>query len=151
MRRFFDFLIRLFTLLVYLPKRILKWFLLKAMTYAKKHYALRIEISLLLKKFPKIHRKIRKLAMAKTFLSYNSKNHPEIMTILQASPQDAQLNKVVNFADIDIDQTKRVVLFYVEHTAIFERVTGVQRVCHKLSSSLANNINETIIYYKLSF
>jgi len=148
-RRFFDFLIRLFTLLVYLPKRIVRWFLLKAMAYAMKHSALRMEVSLLLKKFPKIERKIRKLAMAKGFLSYSPKNHPEIMTMLQASPQDGQLNQAGNFADIAIDQTKRVVLFYVEHTVIFDRVTGVQRVCHKLSSSLANNINETIILVKL--
>jgi FkbM family methyltransferase len=43
---------------------------------------------------------------------------------------------------------ERVVLFYVEHTATFDRITGVQRVCHKLASML-ENCCETLILVKL--
>lgn len=145
-RWFFYLPIRLLIWLVHLPKRTVRWFLVKTMAFALKHPALRKRVSLRLHKFPKIYRKLFQLAEARGLLipkyRYTPQNFSEIQEMRQASPLEVP-------ADIVIDQNKRVVLFYVEHTAMFDRVTGVQRVCHKLSSSLANNNNETVILVKL--
>ena len=43
---------------------------------------------------------------------------------------------------------ERVVLLYVEHTALFDRITDVQRVCHKLAAMLDSH-GEIVILIKL--
>ena len=48
-----------------------------------------------------------------------------------------------------VGNRRRITLLYVEHTANFDRITGVQRVCYELSSRLANNVNEIVILVKL--
>ena len=43
---------------------------------------------------------------------------------------------------------ERIVLLYVEHTSIFDRITGVQRVCYKLAAMLEAQ-GETVLLVKL--
>ncbi|MBU1235853.1 MAG: glycosyltransferase [Gammaproteobacteria bacterium] len=47
-----------------------------------------------------------------------------------------------------LPEDERAVLFYVEHTATFDRITGIQRVCHKLSAMLESG-GEVLILVKL--
>jgi len=150
---FFYLPIRLIILLTHLSKQIVKRVLVKAMDFTVKRPALKILVSSILKKFPKIYGKLLQLAETRGLLipksQYRPKDYSVIQDMLQASPLGGQLDQEIHSPDMVIDQNKRVVLFYVEHTAMFDRVTGVQRVCHKLSSSLANNNNEVVVLVKL--
>jgi FkbM family methyltransferase len=47
-----------------------------------------------------------------------------------------------------IRHDERIVLFYVEFTASSDRITGIQRVCHKLAGMLESN-GETLVLIKL--
>ena len=146
---FFYLPISFIVWLVRLPKRVVRRLILEAMSFAVKRPALKVWLSKKLKKLPKVYSKLFRLAEARGLLipqsQYSPQNHLEIQGMLQA----AQLDQEGHSTDIVIDQNKRVVLFYVEHTAMFDRVTGVQRVCHKLSSSLANNYNEVVVLVKI--
>ncbi len=146
---FFYLPIRFIVWLGRLPKRVVRRFILEAMSFTLKRPALRVWLSKKLKKFPKVYSKLSRLAEARGLLiprsQYSPQNHLEIQGMLPA----VKLDDGGHSTDIGIDQNKRVVLFYVEHTAMFDRVTGVQRVCHKLSSSLANNYGEVVVLVKL--
>lgn len=50
--------------------------------------------------------------------------------------------------ELCIRDNERIVLLYVEHTAIFSRITGIQRVCHKLAAML-ESWGERVILVKL--
>jgi glycosyltransferase involved in cell wall biosynthesis len=50
--------------------------------------------------------------------------------------------------EFHIRDNERVILLYVEHTALFDRITGVQRVCHKLAAMFASH-GEIVILIKL--
>ena len=75
--------------------------------------------------------KVRVLSLLKHF--------PRIMTF---SP------KALKAAGNIVKDNERVVLFYVEHTAVFDRITGVQRVCYKLAAML-ESWGEKVILVKL--
>lgn len=150
--------IKIILWLIRLPKRIVRWMLVKAMAFAVKHPDLRKLISFRLKKLGRVDGKLRELALARGLLPnpmFSQKDQPipevDILNIQkeQLYTLEIEMDQQRTSIDTVLDQNTRFTLFYVEHTAMFDRVTGVQRVCHKLSSSLANNIDETVILVKL--
>ncbi|EGI77341.1 FkbM family methyltransferase [Hylemonella gracilis] len=93
-----------------------------------------------LNRFPAIKQKMQVALVRRRFVHISN---PSATRTSALSPlADGILGKDI------VRDNQRVVLLYVEHTASFDRITGVQRVCHKLAPMLESN-GEMVVLIKL--
>lgn len=95
--------------------------------------------------FPNAKSRVR-LALYGRMSKQTSATTPDIPR--QSAIEDETTSTSADAARHVLRDDERVVLFYVEHTAMFDRITGVQRVCHKLAAMLEAG-GETLVLVKL--
>ena len=100
-------------------------------------------IRYLLNHFPKVKKNIRRIYLAR----YAIENSPVVkFSDAVIKDRDIRLSKTTPYK-LPLPIGKRIIYFYVDHTAIYPSQTGVQRVARCLANSLSSN-GEKVRYVK---
>ncbi|MGJ5136332.1 FkbM family methyltransferase [Bradyrhizobium oligotrophicum] len=105
-----------------------------------RNHTLKRAASAILNCFPSLRHRILSILIRRQMGLSQRASHTDIVPSLLPSP--APLPTRV------LRHNERIVLFYVEFTALFDRITGIQRVCHKLAGMLESQ-GEILILVKL--
>ena len=111
------------------PRRILKHIINKSIDYIVHKPHLKKKVLTVLNYFPRVKYKLKFMKIHNDNIGKKDFNLVESDTKLKMSILGKE-NKIIQ---------KRVVLFYAEFTASLDAITGVTRVCQKLSINLAND------------
>ena len=119
---------------------VLKNIALKFSKLTKKYQILDLITRYLLSKSPKLR--------ASVYTILTQTDQVPLDSFRELRPQVIESNLSSTFKDFFLRDSERIIFFYVEHTASFNRTTGVQRVAHKIAINLLAH-QEKLVLIKL--